>query len=81
MTRKVKQYNMAGRAGCLQLRKAQSTGTLVGIYNSDQAGLNTESGTWSVVCEEHGAILGCEKQGDARAQAADPQGWCEGCRQ
>jgi hypothetical protein len=38
------------------------------------------STAWSVVCEEHGAIVGLGTRRDAELAAADPRGFCEDCQ-
>lgn len=48
-------------AGLRTQRKARSTGTTVGLYNSREAGLDDDpSCKWSTVCEDHGGIVGHE---------------------
>ncbi len=75
-------YSKAGRAGCVQLRKAQSTGLLVGVYNSTQAGLDAAVGAcaWSTVCEVHSTIIGHATRRWALDWASVPEQWCEGCK-
>jgi hypothetical protein len=72
--------NVDGRAGCRQLRKAQQTGTMVGLYDAADAGLDADAGRWATVCEEHGSICNHETLELARWHSADPAGWCEECR-
>ncbi|MFO7894800.1 MAG: hypothetical protein R6U63_13780 [Longimicrobiales bacterium] len=76
-------YQHAGRAGCVQLRKAHQTGTMIGVYRNDQAGLDDDDGRlpWSTVCEDHGWIVSHPTLGQARRHAPDPLGWCEDCRE
>lgn len=82
MTRAIQLRDMReSRAGCVQLRDSRSTGTAVGIYRGADAGLCTEGGPWSIVCEEHGAIVACETLKQARTHAPDPRGWCDDCRE
>lgn len=68
------------RAGCRQLRRSRSTGTVVGIYNAREAHLDEGGGAWVTVCEQHGAVCNHETLRLARDHAADPSGWCEDCR-
>lgn len=74
-------YSHNGLAGCVQQRVAKSTGRLVGVYNGEQAGLDTDEGAapWSTVCEEHGTVVSHSSLALARAHAAAPEGWCEDC--
>jgi hypothetical protein len=76
----IRQYGASDLAGCVQRRRARQTGTEVGVYHSEQAGLDPDAGDWSVVCEPHGAILTTETLKMAKRHAAAPLGWCEDCR-
>lgn len=74
-------YDFAGMAGCVVQRRAQQTGTLVGVYNSEQAGLEDDmSCAWMTVCEVHGVLVGHTSMRNAISWAADPASWCEWCR-
>jgi hypothetical protein len=75
------EHAVDGRAGCVQLRRARSTGTLVGVYDGEQAGLDTDDGAspWSTVCEEHSTCVSHRTLALARDHAAAPEGWCEDC--
>lgn len=68
------------RAGCVQLRRARSTGTVVGVYDAGPAGLDPEGGRWNTVCDEHGFVCSHETLATARAFAASPEDWCEPCQ-
>ena len=77
----MKRYSHAGLAGCVQLRRARETKTLVGVYHGIQSGMEASpTEPWVAVCEEHGQILSCESLKLAKFQAADPKGWCSECR-
>lgn len=77
----MKKYSHAGLAGCVQLRRARATKTLVGVYHGVQSGIDAEPSTpWVAVCEEHGSILSCESLKLAKSQAVEPEGWCSECR-
>jgi hypothetical protein len=67
------------RAGCRQLRRARSTGTLVGVYDGGPAGLDTDGGRWHTICDEHGFVCSHDTLETARAFAASPEEWCEPC--
>ncbi len=81
MNRQRKLYVEAGRLGCVQLRTARETGTEVGVYRNDQAGLDDDEGRtpWSTVCEEHGEIVSHPTLRLALHHAPNPTGWCEEC--
>jgi hypothetical protein len=72
-------YSTEGRKGCVQLRKAKSTGTMVGVYNCEQADLDTDDGSWATVCEDHGSIVNHDTLATARSHASAPEGWCDEC--
>ncbi|HEX6940624.1 MAG TPA: hypothetical protein VF158_14500 [Longimicrobiales bacterium] len=69
-------------AGCVQMRRARSTGCLVGVYYAPEAGMDDDEGRapWSTVCEEHGHVCAHETRALAVAHAAAPEGWCEACK-
>ena len=69
------------RAGCVQLRRNRRTGTVVGIYLADEAGLCPEGGEFITVCEDHGFVCNHESMRLARDHATDPTMWCESCQE
>jgi hypothetical protein len=79
--RKPKQYGFNGIEGCVVQRKARETGTLVGVYHGFQSGMESDPETpWVTVCEVHGSIVGHSSLRLAMGWAADPEQWCEECR-
>lgn len=79
--REPKRYAANGLAGCVEQRRVRQTGTLVGVYHAEQAGLDPTAGAWATSCEAHGSILAHASLNLARSHAADPCGWCEQCRE
>lgn len=76
-----KQYDFNGLAGCVVQKKSRVTGTLVGVYNSGQAGLEDDpSCSWATVCEEHNTLICHPSLKLALSHSADPEGWCQFCR-
>lgn len=77
----MKSYHFNGLTGCVVQRKARSTGTLVGLYNGEQADLDTDGGTapWSTVCEVHGTVISHSSRKLAESHLSSPQDWCEDC--
>lgn len=71
---------MGRRLGCVALRVAKRTGTLVALYRTQDSGLDPEIGPWAVVCETHGAILGVQSREAGRSALPDSSSFCEGCR-
>lgn len=70
----------AQRGGCVLLRRTRR-GILVGLYRSDDAGMESDPATpWSTVCEAHGAIVCHASRRDAAASLPHPDGWCDDCR-
>jgi hypothetical protein len=67
--------------GLVQLRKRQQTGLFVGVYNAEQAGLDTSGGLWVTVCESHAQLINHETLRLALDHAADPMGWCSICNE
>lgn len=67
------------RLGCEILRRARSTGTLVGLYRAAEAQLDTDGGPWVTVCEEHGCLVNHTSRRLAVRHLPYPAGWCEAC--
>lgn len=75
-----KQYEFNGYAGCVTQRTSRATGTLVGVYRADQAGIDADpEAPWAVVCESHNTILTVATLMLAKA-STDPRDWCDDCR-
>lgn len=75
-----KYYNRDGYSGCVSRRRSRDTGTLVGVYNAVQAGMDPTHGcTWYTVCEDHGSVIGHETLSVANYHAPVPSEWCEDC--
>jgi hypothetical protein len=69
-------------AGLRQLTRARGTGTLVGLYDGEEAGLDTGGGRWQTVCEEPGherQICSHMTLRLALSFASCPEEWCEVC--
>lgn len=73
-----KYYNAHNRAGCVQIRKSRATGAIVGVYNAEQAGLDSGSGAWATVCETHNTLVNHESLALALYHAPAVI-WCEYC--
>lgn len=68
----MKQYCLHGFQGLVELRKTRQ-GPIVGIYNSDQGGVDeAEEGRWSTVCEGHGVSL-LKADAEAHSIPDEPQ--------
>ena len=76
-----RQYDFNGLAGCVMQRRSRITGTLAGLYQAEQAGLDPEAGRWVTVCEDHSTCVNHATLAAARAHLADPSMWCEACRE
>lgn len=69
------------RDGCEKITRARATGTLVGLYRSVEAGIETDPDSpWSTVCEEHHAVVCHETRRGAELAMARPDDWCDDCR-
>lgn len=76
----MKRYAHNGLAGCVQQRRARSTGTLVGVYHGVQSGMETDAvEPWLTVCEAHSSLVAHPTLALAKSWAADPTMWCEDC--
>lgn len=76
----VRLYDFNGLAGCVVQRVARNTGTRVGLYYAEQAGLDPQPGSWTTACEEHSTMIYHSTLALARRHLPDPAGWCEDCR-
>ncbi len=71
----------AQREGCVLLRRARATGTLVGLYRSDEAGMESDpESPWATVCEQHHAIVCHATRANAVLAMPIPHDWCDDCR-
>lgn len=69
-----------GYAGLLDQRKARSTGATVSLYDGEAAGLDTEGGPYSTVCEDHAACVAHATLAIARSWLSMPEEWCDSCQ-
>lgn len=74
----MKKYSLLGYAGLVQQTKARSTGSLVGVYACEQAGMAHDM-PWATVCEAHSTVLGHESLRLARLHSVAPEEWCADC--
>lgn len=71
----------AKRAGCLALRRARSTGTVVGLYKGAEADLDDDDGLpYATVCEDHAGIVCHATLTEARGWLSHPEEWCPRCQ-
>ncbi|WP_247391731.1 hypothetical protein [Ralstonia pseudosolanacearum] len=75
-----RQYDFNGLAGCVEQRRSRLTGTLAGLYEAEQSGMDPEAGRWVTVCEDHSSCVNHATLAAARAHLADPSMWCDACR-
>lgn len=76
----MKRYAHNGLAGCVQQRRAKSTGTLVGVYHGEQSGMETDPAEpWLTVCEAHSSLVAHPTLALAKRHAPFPESWCEEC--
>jgi hypothetical protein len=74
-----RQYAANGIKGCVEQRRSRKTGLLIGVYHTEQAGMDPDAGPWATVCESHGQITCHPSLAIAKSHAGDPTGWCEIC--
>ena len=71
-------------AGCRRLRRARSTGTIVGLYDGFRAGMANEDDEyaqrWALCCESHSFVSEFDSLAGARSLASAPEQWCEVCQ-
>lgn len=64
-------------AGCRHAAFSRWSGSLVCIYDAQDAGIDADT-RWVCVCEDHGSILDAETLTDAKSLASVPD-WCDKC--
>lgn len=67
--------------GLRRRRVARATGTLVALYDGEQAGMDTFAGRWQTVCEDHGAVISHRTRRIAEAWLSHPDEWCDVCKE
>lgn len=77
-----KEYGFEGFAGCVTQSRSRVTGTLVGLYHSEQAGIESDPATpWAVVCEKHATCVCVETLSVGYATLPNPCNFCDQCRE
>jgi len=71
-------------AGYRAHSRTRTTGTTVVLLDGGPAGLDTDGGRWSTVCEgtpdtPHGGIVSHYTIADARDWLRHPESWCPYC--
>ena len=67
-------------AGLVAFRKARSTGTHVGLYQAQEAGIERDPEyPWATVCEEHGGLMLHPTRTLAEGWLSHPEDWCPVC--
>lgn len=79
MTRQQQLLNVRNVAGYRRASFARITGTLVVLVNSAEQGIDPEL-PWTLICEEHNAIMQFETRKNAESWMSVPQDWCEDCQ-
>jgi len=79
LTRSALATEREDRAGCVSLSYSRRTGALRGVYRAADQDLDTDSGKWATICEDHGTI--CQHGSQAAARATDTDDFCDECRE
>lgn len=68
-------------AGLRSIAVRRSTGTLVGVYQAQEAGLedDADAGRYATVCEPHSRLVLHDTRQLAEDHATCPEGWCGVC--
>lgn len=66
-------------AGLRVQRKNKVTGTTISLYDGGPAGMDTFSGRWQTVCEDHSHIVSHATYKLARMWMSQPDQWCDAC--
>lgn len=54
-------------------------GIVAAVCSTKAQGLDASDGRWHVVCETHGALVGCERLADAKREMDHTADFCEEC--
>lgn len=80
MSRIRKHYSFAGFAGCVVIKASPVTGSMVGVYSSEQSGMESDPEyPWSTVCEVHNSCVCHHTLKLAFLAVRDSSDWCEAC--
>ena len=79
MTRQQQLLDARNFAGYRRASFARSTSTLVVLVSSAEQGCDPEL-PWTLICEEHNAIMQFETRKNAESWMSVPQDWCEDCQ-
>lgn len=74
-------YNFDEQAGCVVRGKNRMTGSIIGLYQATQAGLDDSKGNWVVKCDTHGPMLSFTSALHAKMSISDPTEWCAECKE
>lgn len=75
-----KMLAFAEPVGRVEVRRAKSTGTWVGLYRNSESGMESDPETpWSVVCEAHGCLVCVATREHGRLAMSAPHDWCPQC--
>ena len=67
-------------AGVVAYHRARSTGTHVGVYRANEAGIESDPATpWATVCTDHAGVVCHTTRADAISWASRPHEWCPTC--
>lgn len=67
-------------AGLIRSSKVKATGFYASVYDGKLADMDTDSGRWQTVCEQHGTVVSHRTKKLALSHRTDVAGWCEQCR-
>lgn len=77
-----KEYGFNGLAGCVTQHRSRKTGVLVGLYQADQAGMESDpESPWATVCEAHNTLVCHASLSAAKNNMSDTTMWCEQCQE
>jgi hypothetical protein len=69
-------------AGFRSCRFAKQNDRLIVVVHAHEAGIDSDpENPWATVCDDHGTICTHPTRTLAEQWAADPEGWCEPCRE
>lgn len=70
-------------AGFRSVRRNPRTGTFIVVLDDREQGDESDPdvGRWTTLCDDHGTLIFHDTLRLAEWHAADPEGWCEECRE
>ena len=78
---KVTPENFREFPGYRACKRSRSTGSIISVVDGVKQDLDVSGGRWYTICEDHGTTISHGSLTLAVSHSAEPEGWCEACRE